>query len=637
MNGAKPINRNTLAILAVALAVVLFAAVNIVSSTVFKAARLDLTEDGLFTVSDGTGEVMKGIDEPIALKFYYSPDLSVISGAHGNYAARVRELLEHYVSLSGGMLELSILNPEPYSLAEDQAVAYGLQGVPLTQAGDLAYFGLAAINSTDDKEVIPFFEPSREPFLEYELTRLIFNLANPKKKVIGLLSTLPMDADPVNRYQPWVVLKQMRQFFEVRTISGAKTEIADDVDVLMVVHPKDLSEKTLYAVDQFVLKGGKAMVFVDPHSEAMAAAMAMRRQPGASDSNLTKLFDAWGVGFTTDKFVGDLGTAVRVNAPSEGRTVVADYVAWLALGPSHMNRDDVATADMRRIHLAGAGFLEAKEGATTELTPLLSSSQRAMRIDADAIRMQPDPVSLFRSFKSEGRSFTLAARVRGQVKSAFPDGPPKGEAKEEDPKKEEEAATAPHLAESAGPVNLVVVADTDILSDRFWLQTQDFFGQRVVVPTANNGDFVINVLDNLTGSDGLISLRSRGLSLRPFHRLDALKRAAELKYSRTRQELQEKLGATEKKLGELQSKRESGVSIILTEEQKATVKNFRTELLRIRQQLRDVQHALRKDIDALDTWLKVVNIWAMPVLISIVALVMAVFRQRRHRRRVISA
>jgi ABC-type uncharacterized transport system involved in gliding motility auxiliary subunit len=628
MKALNSIDRKTLAVLGIGLAAILFAAINVFSSTLLDPARLDLTEDGLFTVSDGTADVIATIDEPIILRFYYSRDLGIVSPGHGTFATRVRELLEHYADLSDGMLRLSVIDPEPFSVEEDEAVAGGLRGITLSQAGDLAYFGLLANNSTDDKEVVPFFDPRREPYLEYDLTKLIFNLAQPKKKVVALLSGLPLEADPLNNNRPWAIIEQMKQFFEVRPIGGKKTVIDDDVDVLMLVHPRELADETRYAVDQFVLGGGKALVFVDPLSEeAAATAMAMRRPPGPADSRIEKLFDAWGVAFGIDMIVGDMDAALKVRAPSgDGRTVVVDYLAWMNLDARHMSRDDVVTDRLENVNVATTGFLTAKEGTGTELTPLISTGPRSMRIVTEAVRLRPDPVSLYRKFKSEDKSYVLAARVRGPVKSAFPEGPPAdaGEASE-------------HLTESKGPVNLVIVADTDMLSDRLWLEAQDFLGQRMLSKTADNGDFVINILDNLMGSDGLIGLRSRGLSARPFHRIMAIQRTAEMRYLRSKQELSDKLTSARQKLIDLEKKAGNKGGEILTKEQKKTVREFRSEMVTIRQQLRNVQHALRKDIEALGTWLTVLNIWAMPALVSVVALVMAIVHRRRYRRRIATA
>ena len=637
MERLKSMERSRLAVVGVVLAAILLVSINVFSSTVFRGVRLDLTQDRLFTLSDSTYQVLRAIDEPITIKFFFSRALAGQSPAHANYAVRVRELLEHYAELAAGKLRLEVHDPEPYSVKEDAAVTQGLQSVPLDRKGNVVYFGLAAVNSTDDKEVIPFFDPEREPFLEYDLTRLIFNLANPKKKVVALMNSLNMEFDPALNNQPWAVLTQMRQFFEVRRLSPRITDIEDDVDVVMVVHPSALNQKARYAIDQFVLRGGRAMIFVDPLSEIAAGSRGSRMLLGGS--SLEELFDAWGVTYSPDRFVGDLASAAKVSLPSEGRASIVDYVVWLELGPDRLNAEDVVTSQMRRITMGSVGALAPKEGAGTQFIPLISSSPRSMLIDVQEIQIRPDPLRLLQEFKPGGKPFVMAARIRGDARSAFPDGPPadkraKEEAAAGGDTAGEEKQPRPHLSQSARPINVVVVADSDVLSDRFWYRAQDFFGQRVGFPIANNADFVINVLDNLTGSDALIDLRSRGLSVRPFTLIKEIQQDAELRYRKTERDLLQRMADTEKKLGQLDLEDVAEGKAILTEEQKAAMESFRRELLTTRQQLREVQHALNKDIEALDTALKVFNIWAVPAILSVLVLVMALWRRARYRRHV---
>jgi len=636
----KTIDKGKLGIIAGVLAVILFFAVNIVSGITLKSARLDLTENGLYTLSDGTKEVLASIEEPIIYRFYASRSLAEAAPAYGEFMNRVRELLEQYASLSGGKIQLEVINPEPYSVEEDQAVGYGLQGVQLDSGGEQVYFGLVATNSTDDQQVIPFFDMQRERYLEYDLTRQVFNLANPEKKVVGLMAYLPIDADPAKQYKPWAVTEQMEEFFQVKPVGLQVKRIPDDIDLLMIVHPKAVSEDTQYAIEQFILRGGRAMIFVDPHSEVDSELAAAMRQPaGNTGSDLHKLFDAWGIEYTPEKFVGDREAAARVEVPgSGGRRVVTDYVSWIGLGPQNFNSDDVTTADLNRIFMAGAGYLSKKDGADIEVTPLITTGEHAMRIDTAKVRMQPDPVQLLRDFKSEAHPFTIAARIHGTLKTAFPDGPPE-KAEDKDGKDDAELLKKlenEHLYDSASPANLIVVADVDMLADRSWLQFQNFFGRQVAVPTANNAAFVVNSLDNLLGSNALIGLRSRGLSLRPFTRVEALKNAAEREYSETEQNLQQKMKDTQAKIGKLDTTDSEGQAI-LTDDQKQTLQKFRAELIDIRQQLREVQHNLRKDIDALDTWLKILNIWAVPAVVCVVAIVMAWIRRRRYRQRSFNA
>ncbi len=638
MERIKSLGQSKIAVIAGTMAVVLFICINVLSEATLRSVRLDLTENKLFTLSQGTREVLAAIDEPITLRLYASRSLAEGAPAYGDFIGRVRELLQQYAHLSHGMVRLQVSNPEPYSVLEDEAVAYGLQGVQLDQGGETVYFGLAATNSTDDQEVIPFFDTQRERYLEYDLTRMLFNLAHPKKKVVGLMAFLPIDTDPLKEYKPWAVVEQLEQFVTVRAIGRSVKRIPDDVDLLMIVHPTGVEDATLYAIDQFILRGGRAVIFVDPFSEAEAEmSAAMRRPPPDIGSDLPKLFAAWGIEYSPQTFIGDREAATRVQVPGVGgRQVVTDYVSWIGLGRQNFNADDVTTSEIARVFMAAAGSLSKKEGADIEFSPLIQTGERAMRIEASKVRMQPDPARLLRDFRSEAHPFTLAARIQGRLKTAFPDGAPKEEAPAE-AKDGGEVATdanpkAEHLAQSAGPVNLIVVADTDLLADRSWLQYQNFFGRQVAVPTANNAAFVINAVDNLLGSNALINLRSRGLSVRPFHRIEALKRDAEQRYSKTEQELREKLKVTNEQMGKLGTAEGSGETI-LTDSQRETMAKFRADLIDIRQQLREVQHNLRKDIEALDTGLKVINIWAVPAIICLIAVAMAWAKRRRHRLR----
>ncbi len=640
MKRLNSMDRSTLGIIGAVVAVILFVAINVFANTSLTSARLDFTESKLFTLSDGTREVLQSVQEPVTLRLFASRTLAEQAPAFGDYIARVRELLQQYSDISGGMVRLEIYNPEPYSVEEDEAVAYGLQGVPLVAGGELLYFGLAATNSTDDQEIIPFFDTRRERYLEYDLTRLVYNLANPKKPVVGLMSYIPIDADPLKEYKPWVVVEQMEQFFDVKPMGLSMTRIPDEVDVLMVVHPGVLKDETIYAIDQFVLRGGRAMIFVDPHSEADAMiGAAMRQPPGMTDSDLEKLFTAWGIDYTPDKFVGDRDAATKVEAPAPGpggRSVVADYLAWIGLDAQHFNSDNVVTGELQRIFMSASGAISVAEGAELELEPLISSSPQAMLMDATKIRVQPDPLGLLDEFEPQDTRYAMAALITGRLKSAFPDGPPEPEeggdaASEDDGDKAEDAAE--HLTESQEPVTMIVVADTDLLSDRSWLQFQDFFGQQVAIPTANNAAFVINALDNLTGSTALVSLRSRGLSVRPFHRVEAIRDEAERTYRNTEQELLAKMRETEEKIGQIHTEEGADGQVILTDEQRATLASFRADLIDTRRQLREVQHNLHKDIDSLDGWLKILNIWLVPAIVSIIALVLAWIRRSRYRPR----
>lgn len=624
-------------IAAIVLAVILFLSVNILASAWLHSARLDLTDNRLYSLSEGTKEVLSAIDEPITVRLFLSGRIPEQNPVHANFSKRVRDLLENFVTLSGGKLKLEVYDPEPYSPEEDKALALGLQGVTMGASGEQGYFGLAAVNSTDEKKVIPYFDPAREPLLEYDLTKLVYSLTHPKKPVVGLLSSIPMGADPTRNFRPWAVFEQIKQFFELRSLRGSDESIDEDIDILLIAHPQNLNEKQLYNVDQFILRGGRALISVDPYSEtAVARAKAAERErrgkiPVTSKpipySTLGKLFDAWGLEFATDTMVGDLGAAQQVNM-SGPRSRAVDYILWLALGEGTLDRDDVITSQIDTLNLASSGYFTLREDSGLTMEPLLESTPKTMLIPTSKMDPQPRPDALLREFHSDGTRFTLGARLHGTVKTAFPGGSP---ASADSDDAESGAPAREHLSESIAPANIVVIGDTDFLSDNFWVRVQNFMGRQLAVPFAGNADFVINVLDNLSGSDALIGLRSRGLSFRPFLRIEDIRRQAEQRYREREQELRKNLTEAESKLNEL---REQGVgenAAVVTRENKVALEAYRREILGIRKELRKVQHALIKDIDALDSVFKVVNIWAIPVLIGILALVLAFIRRARYR------
>jgi ABC-type uncharacterized transport system involved in gliding motility auxiliary subunit len=438
----------------------------------------------------------------------------------------------------------------------------------------------------------------------------------------------------------------MKQFFEVKSL-GLDPEIKDDIDVLMVVHPFGLSDKTLYAIDQYVMKGGKAMIIVDPYAEEGSRSNAAMRLPPDMGSDVSKLFKGWGIEYTRDKIVGDRRYAQRVSAgvdPS-GRPIITNYLAWLTFPRQQINANDVITGDLRVINVASAGFFDKAKDSPAALEPLITSSPDAMAVDASKVRRNPDPSAILKEFKSENRSFVVAARVGGKLKSAFPDGPPKeekkdgadapkpagGDAAPATDKPDPKAAT--HLAEAKDRVNMILVGDTDILADTFWLQVQELFGQQLVVPTANNADFIVNALDNLAGSSAMVGLRGRGLSARPFTVVQEIERNAEAQYRDKEQALVKQLADVQSKLKDLQTKEQAAGGAVLTSEQREAIDNFRTDMVKIRRDLREVQHELRKDIRQLETSAKVINIAAMPVLVAVVAVVLFFVRRSRARRR----
>jgi ABC-type uncharacterized transport system involved in gliding motility auxiliary subunit len=609
---------------------------NILVDTRLAGVKLDVTHERLYTLAPGTRTILGGLKEPITLRLYYSRALGGRIPTYGAYADRVIEMLREYVAAAGGNLRLEIYDPEPFSETEDRAVAYGLQGVPIDQSGEQVFFGLAASNLLDDERTVPFFQPERERFLEYDLTRLIYELSNPVRPVIGVMSSLPLDGDPrmmmMMRSQsagaPWVSMQQLRQTFTVKTVPTDTQVIDPDVKVLLMAQAQNLSDPTLYAVDQFVMRGGRLMVMVDPHSDAQAATPTQTGEPPANtSSNLPKLFDAWGIGFDDKHVIGDLTGAWRVRSSASDRVQAVDYIAWFNIRDG-ISKDDPATADLTQITVATAGAIEKKPGATIEFTPLLSSSEKSGLIDLDQVKDRPDPAKILGDFKPEGGPRVIAARVRGVLKSAFT-GPPDlapGAAKRPD-------NFPAFIAQTDGAANMVVVGDTDLLADRYWVQVQDFFGQSQATPFSDNGPFVANLIGTLAGGDALIGLRSRGSSLRPFDVVDGMQRDAEAKFRQTEQALQAHLQDVQKKLTELRTGRgEGGANAVITEQQRAAIDDLQRDVSQTRIKLRNVQLELRRDIAALETNLRLFDIVLVPAVLTVLAIVLGVIRRKRRAR-----
>ncbi|HWL81871.1 MAG TPA: Gldg family protein [Roseomonas sp.] len=638
---AKPGSRRLVySIAGLVSALVLAVAVNLLAQRLLPRVGLDLTEQHLYTLSDGTKQVLTNLKDPVTLRLFYSSKLGSSIPVYGAYADRVREMLQEYAAVSEGKLRLEYLDPEPFSETEDRAMAYGLQGVPVDQSGEQVYFGVAGTNLLDDERVLPFLQPDRERFLEYDLTRLVYELSNPKRPVVGMLSALPVNGDPrammmrmPGAGQPFVIANQLRQFFNLREVASDAQVIPADMQVLIVAQPQHLPDATLYAIDQFVMRGGKLFVLTDPHSESQASRPGPNGQPPAdTSSNLNRLLNAWGIETPTDKVVLDQRGAWRVRGNPQDRMQAVDYLAWFNATGNSLSHSDVATADLQQVTFASAGQVLRKEGANIEFTPLVTSSDHAMLADVGRVKENPNPAALLAAFKPDGKRYVLLARARGMLDSAFPDGPPAP------PEGAQRPADFPaHLAHSTSPANLVIANDADLLEDRFWVQVQDFFGQQVTTPFSDNGALVANLTDTLAGGDALIGLRSRGESLRPFDRVEAMRRTAEANYRQTEQALTQKLEATERRLRELRQGTSAGTGgernqqtqTIITPEQRAEIDRARQEIVDTRAQLRAVQLDLRRDIEGLERTLRLVNIALVPVLLTLFALGLAVWRRRR--------
>lgn len=604
----------------------LFIGLTVLFNFALRGWRVDLTQNHLYTIAPGTQRILKSIREPINLYFFFSDKTAGQLPQLKTYGVRVREFLEELAARSHGTLRLHVIDPQPFSEDEDRASELGVRGVPVGATGEKLYFGLAGTNSIDGHAAIEFFDPNKEQFLEYDVVRLVYQLANPKKPVLAWLSTLPMgpgfDPQTGQMREPWVIYGQAEQLFDIRPLEPTATKIDPEVNVLVLVHPKNLSPALQFAIDQYALKGGHILAFVDPMSEADSAGNDPRN-PMASmgadkSSHLGELLTAWGVKFDATQVVADRGHALSVSMHQGEPPVV--HLGVLGLDKSSFAAEDVITTGLSNVNVAVAGYLEPIKGASVKFEPLLESSADAALLGVERFRMLFDPASLHEGFKPSGVRYILGARVTGDVRTAFPGGAPAGLTL---------PAGATALKASVHPLSLVVIADTDLLADYLWVHQQEFFGQRLVQAWASNGDLVLNALDNLAGSDDLISVRGRATFTRPFERVEKLRRAADERYRDKEHELEQQLQATEQKLTALQSKGgKSESSLIVTPQEQEEIEHFGQEKIRIRKELRAVRAGLDADISRLGTEIKIVDIIVIPAAFALLALGFAAWRRR---------
>jgi ABC-type uncharacterized transport system involved in gliding motility auxiliary subunit len=632
-------NKRYLTLGGLGIAAALLISINVLSNTSLRSTRFDLTEDKLYTLSQGAKNILGSLKENVTLRLYYSHKVGSDIASIAKYAQRVEELLREMESHSKGKLSLQVIDPEPFSDTEDRAVQFGLKGAQVGAGEDLLYFGLAGTNTTDEKEVIPFFQPEKENFLEYDVTKLIYTLSNPTKKVLGMMSTLPIEGQASNPFmrgpgaEPWLIVEQLRQMYDVKTVQPNAKEIPSDVSVLMLVHPKALSQETLFALDQYVLGGGHVLVFADPFCEAdeppqdpnnpMAGMTAQR------GSDLGALFTAWGVQLEAGRVAADLEHSVRVSFNDAGRDDSGQYVVWLSLDAKSLASDAVVTDQIKSMFVASAGSLTAVKDATTKMAPLVSTGSKASTIPVSSVQFMSNPKTLLNDFQAGDKALTLAAHITGHVKTAFPGGRPKPAEGAEPPAAPE--PEKPVLTESKSDISVIVASDCDMLQDRFSFSVQNFFGKKLASPANGNMAFVANAIDFLEGSTDLVSLRSRGSSRRPFEVVEGLKRDAEKRFRAQEQELQSKYDQANQKVEELLSKRQGASNDLLSADVQKEVDTLREDQVHTRKELREVKRSLNKDIEDLGTRVKMINIALIPALL--VAFALGLSRWQRLRRK----
>jgi ABC-2 type transport system permease protein len=630
-----------------------FVAANLVANSWFRSWRIDLTENQLYSISPGTQRTLNELTEPVQLTLYYARNAARPLPQLQTYASRVREMLQTFEARSGGRVRFSEIDVEPFSEAEDAAAEAGIEPLRPFEGADPIYFGLTGANAIDDRRTIPVFDPQREAFLEYEITRLIFELENPERTKVALITSLPIDpaaaTDPsFGAGRQTVFATEMGRLLDVTKLAPDFAVIPEDTDVLAIIHPGALSQRQLYAIDQFILRKGRAFIAIDPaqflSGEQGGFDPFNPVAPVPTSSTLEPLLGAWGVSMPPT-VVLDLEGAlpVSVQDPTTGQAGQAPQPLFFQIPAAQLNREDLMTAWLQRgVNFGLTGGLTTSQREGVEVLPLARTTGRTMRMPAAQALMRPTPYDILQMWpQTGGRVETVALRLSGELDTAFPEGRPTAEAPVEGaettpeapatppPAPEAPEVDTPPLTRSATPAQIVIVADVDFLADDF------FMDQQSGAPAADNASFALNAIDVLGGSDALVSLRSRAPSQRRMELVDKMERDAQRRIENRQQELERDLQETQTRLEQLQARgRGSGffagdLGAELTPEEQAEVDRFRAREGEIRTELRGLVRDLRGDIDRLQALVIFINVWLAPLLIAGAGLFLFWRRQRR--------
>jgi ABC-type uncharacterized transport system involved in gliding motility auxiliary subunit len=607
-------------------------AVNVITGA--KPLRMDLTQEKAYTLSAGTRAVLKKLDAPVKIRFYCTqsematPETVYLK----SYARKVEDLLQEYKQVAGKNLIIEKYDPQPDSDAEDSARLDGLEPQPLPGV-ESYYLGLA-VSLADERVAIPFLEPNREKLLEYDITRAIARVFTPEKPTVGVMSPLPVFGEGGNPMmmqmgqqggEPWTIIEQLKQDFDIKRIEMSAEKIDDDVKVLMVIHPKGISDMAQYAIDQFILRGGKLIAFLDPQSAFDSRQQnPMMGGMGGGASSLDKLLKAWGIQFDTTKVVADLTFKMQLRGKNN---VPTDAPAWLALTPEGINRDDIVTSQIDNIWLPLCGAFTGEPVAGLKETVLLNSSKDAELVNAFMANIGAE--SIMNQFKPAGVNYKLAIRLTGKFKTAFPDGEPADNA-DTDKKSSGEKKTDDSLKESKVENSVVLFGDSDLLADEFSLRKLDTpFGQ-MVNPMNANLDLAQNLVEQMAGDSNLIGVRSRATLSRPFTLVKKMEAEAGARGQAKILELQQSLDETRQRLNELQQqKKDKDQRYILSAEQRAEVENFRKQQAEVSRELKQAQKDLRREVVSLETRVRWLNILAMPLAVTAAGVSMAVIKRKK--------
>ncbi|KAF0178618.1 MAG: ABC transporter [Alphaproteobacteria bacterium] len=606
---------------------VIFLAGNIVVSNWFSSARLDLTENQIYSISKGTRRTLADLNEPITLTFFYSRDAAAAYPQVRTYGARVRELLQTYSRRSNGKVRILEVDPVRFTEAEDQAVAAGIEPLNPEQGADPIYLGIMGANAVDEKVSIPQLAWDREPFLEYELTRLIAELQNADRKRVALITSLPWEPEMASQEagggQPYIV-GELARMADVEKLQPDFTGIDPDTDLLAIVHPWALSEQQLYVIDQFLMTKGRAFIALDPAAVMAAQApgpFGMPADPSTSMSSLPMFLQKWGVAMSAEAVI-DRAHALPIQTMGPaGQPVVMPQPLFFEIPADQMNREDLVTAGLTRgMNVGAPGALTWTPTPGIAVTPLARTSGETMRIPGEIALSRPAPDMLLQQYVPASRQETVALRLSGKLASAF------GAAR---PATVVAAPDSVHVAASTGEAAIILVSDVDFLDDNFYLEG------RARQPLLDNAAFVLNAVDQLGGSDALVSLRSRAPSLRRMKVVEDIRNNAQARMVETQEQLQSELAETEQSLRTLEAKGQGSgffsgnLGAELTGEERAQIEKFRAKALEVRKQLRAVERGYRTELDRLEGWLVLLNVWLAPLLVAAAGVYMMIRRQRR--------
>lgn len=590
--------------LSILLSIIIFFSINIITNNMLGYSRIDFTENKLYSLSEGTKKLLKNLDEPIHLRLFISSNLVKDVPQFSTYANRVETILKTYSNISNGKITIETIDPKPFSDEEDRAVGMGINPFNATEMSDSLYFGLAATNSTNGQKNIPMFSPERETFLEYDLTSLISELSQIKKPIVSIIDNLGLSADGRVGKPEQQILKQMKEMFKVEMVNESANELDKDTKILMVIHPKFLSDETLYMIDQWVLKGGATLIFLDPYAET-----ELSRQQGMPPMNprsdLKKLLDTWGIKFDNKQAVLDSEFGFRIARKINGRDVQVTNYPWLNIRGEGLNKNDSTLSNLSTIVMTTAGSLQ-DTNKNPILEPIIRSSKKSGVGDAQkAGNPEGDPRDLLSNIKSNNENYTLAGWIKANLNSSFINS--------EDKKDNQ-------LMKSKNKSNVLIVTDADMLMDRNWLTQRGAF--------ANNGDFVLNIVEKMIGGNALSDLRGKSTSWRPFEKIIELEKIAEEKFLIEEQMLAKKLEGMEDKIRNLTQNNDKDTDVLSPETIKA-IDGFKTEMMATRSQLRNVKFDLRRDVDLLKKWIISINVAILPIAFAAVSLIISLRRKRK--------